>query len=117
MRCELLGAIVITTGYTTGTGAIWLDDVECTGNETRLIDCPARPIGSHNCRHSEDVGIRCSPFFCNHGDVRLQGSPAPNEGRVEICNNNVWGTVCEDSWDSTDGRVVCRQLGLPTESM
>ena len=42
-----------------GTGQIWLDNVACTGSETRLIDCPANPLGSHNCAHSEDAGVRC----------------------------------------------------------
>ena len=49
---------------------------------------------------------------CTDGDIRLVGGVAGNEGNVQICHNNAWGSVCDDSWDTNDANVVCRQLGL-----
>ena len=54
---------------------------------------------------------------CINGTLRLVGGRSLNEGRVEICIDGVCGTVCDDYWDSSNARVVCRQLGLPYTSM
>ena len=51
------------------------------------------------------------PLVCTTGVVRLLGSSYAFEGRVEICVNNTWGTVCNDLFGSINARVVCRQLG------
>jgi hypothetical protein len=40
------------------------------------------------------------------------GSANSNEGRVEICLSDEWGTVCNQMWDAADASVVCRELGL-----
>jgi len=54
---------------------------------------------------------------CSDGDVTLVGGSDEYEGRVEVCINQAWGTVCNGRyswrssyWGTADGRVVCRQL-------
>ena len=48
---------------------------------------------------------------CEEGDLRLaEGSI--NHGRVEICVNETWGTICSTNWGQSETTVACRQLGF-----
>ena len=55
--------------YGQGTGPIWIDDVRCTGSETRLVDCQRTAFGQHNCVHFEDASVRCQAPPSMHGTL------------------------------------------------
>ena len=50
---------------------------------------------------------------CTDYSLRLSGGSNQLEGRVEVCMDGKWGTVCHQNWNNDDARVVCRQLNHP----
>ena len=51
---------------------------------------------------------------CIEGEIRLveDGNVSLSQGHIEICQENIWNTVCSNEWDLNEATVVCRQLGL-----
>ena len=118
----------------------WLDNVQCVGNETFLVDCEHGGIDVHNCGSGERAGVHClskcnsflsllSPllvhiynemnayadFFSGPIDIgiRLVAGPNATSGIIQLGIRGEWRSVCHDSWTNADAVVACRQLGLP----
>ena len=57
---------------------------------------------------------------CDNGALRLiKGDDNVDmfEGRVEVCVNNLWGSVCNRGFRAREADVICRQLHTSIESM
>ena len=59
--------------------------------------------------------ILCSEICSEDGSVRLVNGNVDREGTVQVCQEGVWGTVCDDQWGAPDAAVVCRQLGYSAD--
>jgi deleted-in-malignant-brain-tumors protein 1 len=118
---------VAVQAYGGGTDPIWMDDVQCYGDELEITHCPKVGWGEHNCVHQEDVGVCCDggsttqftrstnpvELNCPGGDngiVRLV-SCTPEACRVEVNHGGSFGTVCDDGFTQVNAQVVCRSLG------
>ena len=49
---------------------------------------------------------------CSDGDIRLVGGENVLEGRVEVCINGAWGTVCDQQFSEDESDIICLQIGI-----
>ena len=61
------------------------------------------------------IAITTMPGNCEDGQVRLTEGITDEgnltmDGRLEICINNAWGTICNNSFRVIDAQVACGQL-------
>lgn len=118
--------------YNTPYLPIYIQDLNCTGSESSIWDCPHNSSVQHCTSYYNDASVLCQckhvmipsrfnyfptdkntsvDLSCTTGDVRLVGGVNHNEGRVEMCYNHFWGSVCHRYWSTVDANVVCKQLG------
>lgn len=96
-------------------------DVHCSGTEQRLIDCSQSsiPISSGmTYERYPSAGVICQGNTsvlteCEHGDVRLVDGQKMSKGRVEICADGHWASICNTNWGLVETEIVCKQRGLP----
>ena len=140
--CRMLGYSDVVTSrnkayFGQGTGKIWIDQLNCKGDEESIFECDMNEFGDHDCKHKEDAGVECyqkvpaqlgslpvrlacpNNVSCNnkatkHGPDPDKCEPSVHvEGIVEVYYNNSWQLISADSWDDADVNVVCGQLGYP----
>ncbi|XP_043919911.1 lysyl oxidase homolog 3 isoform X1 [Protopterus annectens] len=122
--------------YGKGAGKIWLDNVQCNGNEKSIENCKSRGWGVTDCSHEEDAGIVCKderiPGFIQSNvietaddkveELRLRPVVATamkrlpiTEGIVEFKYKDGWAQICDIGWNHKNTRVVCGMMGFPAE--
>ncbi|KAM9612052.1 scavenger receptor cysteine-rich domain-containing group B protein-like, partial [Morphnus guianensis] len=82
-----------------GSGNIFLDDVQCRGDESSLQMCRHNGWGVHNCRHVEDASVICAGAWA----AEPTSSTADNTGQVSVPSPGTAHTTPPAEWTYTTG--------------
>ena len=99
-----------------------LANVLCYSKLVRLLCCDKASFLklSYSLESNFDIndfivtGADTEASNCSDGELRLSGAALTNQGRLEVCVNGAWGSVCDSQgvFTTDEAKVACRQLGI-----
>ncbi|CAI8023573.1 Neurotrypsin [Geodia barretti] len=98
--------------YGKGSGPVFMDFVNCTGDEWNLWGSCTYWTHYYGCSHDDDIGVQCAPARCSDGQLRLAEGSVAYYGRVEICSDQRWNTLSNAQWSYSNARIACIELGF-----
>ncbi len=136
-----MGQVFVSSSYLESSSLEYLlHHVSCTGNESSISQCSMIKALRQSCQSNLPASVICqgrllhtlycsysfsrhcylpdSSFnasICNDGAIQLVEGVDNSTGRLEVCFNKAWGTVCRHRFGSMDAQVACHQLGFPTK--
>lgn len=112
------GAVAVFEYYSESSLAVAGSSINCNGNENKLLNCGIDIVNPSCVSNLNDAGVACAPLStesdpsCQDGQLRLVDGGTELEGRVEVCINRAWGTVCSTGFSEDEAEVVCSQIGV-----
>ncbi|XP_064397378.1 scavenger receptor cysteine-rich domain superfamily protein-like isoform X6 [Halichondria panicea] len=85
----------------------------CTGREYNIGECKGISYPS-TCGTSRKGWVDCQPANCTDGTVRLVGGSTNREGRVDVCTQGHWASICYNE-DLELAGTICKMLGFPMQ--
>ena len=94
--------------------------VNCVGDEDTLFNCTYTKLSLQRSLqdYTSIAAVLCQGSAnqsnnsneCTSGEVRLANSSNNIEGRVEVCTEKIWVSVCDSYWGRFETRLFCKQL-------
>ncbi|XP_070567217.1 scavenger receptor cysteine-rich domain superfamily protein-like [Ptychodera flava] len=106
---------IICSGFLSEVHGDLCSDCNLPSSTTHALQCTGMEPSIRNC--SNQIGVGLKEKACAVPELRLTGDESKNRGRLEVKVNGRWGRVCARQWNIETVKLVCSQLGYPTNTL